>query len=161
MMNIYDFVVMDGKGANVSIGNYRNKVMLIVNTASRCGFTNQYSGLEELYRSFKDDDFVILAFPCNQFGAQEPGSDIEIQNFCKSNYDISFPVMSKVAVNGKDEEPLYTYLKMQQGGLFGSNIKWNFTKFLVDSNGNVVKRYAPQIRPEHIREDIEKLIAEK
>lgn len=158
-MNLYNFVVKNAAGANVSMGDYKDKVMLIVNTASSCGFTPQYNGLEALYREFKDRNFIVLAFPCNQFGAQERGSDQEIQDFCRANYDITFPVFSKIKVNGKDESPLFTYLKMQHGGLFGAAIKWNFTKFLLDSKGRVVKRYAPQVRPELIRADILRLLS--
>lgn len=158
-MNIYKFVVKDATGAKVSMSDFKDKVMLIVNTASACGFTPQYNGLEELYREFKDRGFIVLAFPCNQFGGQEPGTDLEIQEFCRSNYDITFPVLAKIKVNGKDEAPLYTFLKMQQGGFVGSAIKWNFTKFLIDSSGRVIKRYSPQVRPEMIRSDIEKILA--
>lgn len=153
-MNLYDFVVKDATGNNVGIGDYKDKVLLIVNTASQCGFSSQFQGLEALYREFKDRDFIILAFPCNQFAGQEPLGDNEIQEFCKGNYDITFPVLAKIKVNGTQESPLYTYLKHQRGGIFGSAIKWNFTKFLTDSRGRVVKRYAPQIRPEQIRSDI-------
>lgn len=157
-MNLYDFVVKDAQGLNVKMRDYKDRVLLIVNTASACGFTPQYNGLEQLYSEFKDRNFTVLAFPCNQFGGQELASDFEIQEFCKSNYNISFPVLAKIKVNGKEEAPLFTYLKMQHGGLFGSTIKWNFTKFLIDSRGRVVKRYAPQIRPELIREDILRLL---
>ncbi|KRP22105.1 MAG: glutathione peroxidase, partial [SAR92 bacterium BACL16 MAG-120322-bin99] len=141
--SIYDFNLLDNKGDEVSLSDYKGKVILIVNTASKCGFTDQYSGMQSLYDEFKERGLVILALPCNQFGGQEPGSNAEIQSFCQLNYGLSFPVMGKIDVNGANQHALYSYLKSQAGGLFNSNIKWNFTKFLVDRNGTVVKRYAP------------------
>lgn len=138
---------------------YKGKVLLIVNTASRCGFTPQYEGLEALHRKYKDRGLVVLGFPCNQFGAQEPGNDEEIRSFCSLNYDVSFPLFSKVEVNGDGALPLYKHLKEQAPGVLGTQmIKWNFTKFLVDREGNVAKRYAPQDKPEEIASDIEKML---
>ncbi|HAU02431.1 MAG TPA: glutathione peroxidase, partial [Porticoccaceae bacterium] len=148
--SIYDFNLLDNKGDEVSLSDYKGKVILIVNTASKCGFTDQYSGMQSLYDEFKERGLVILALPCNQFGGQEPGSNAEIQSFCQLNYGLSFPVMGKIDVNGANQHALYSYLKSQAGGLFNSNIKWNFTKFLVDRNGTVVKRYAPIKKPKDI-----------
>lgn len=155
-MNIYDFTVKDGKGNDFSLSELKGKVALIVNTASKCGFTPQFDGLEKLYDSHKEQGLIILGFPCNQFGSQDPGSNEEIQGFCRLNYGVTFPMMSKIDVNGENEEPLYTWLKSEKGGLLGSKIKWNFTKFLIDKEGNVVKRFAPTDKPE----DIEKYIVE-
>ncbi len=132
--------------------------MLIVNTASQCGFTPQYKGLQELYAKYKDRGFELLAFPCDQFGHQEPGSDDEIKSFCEMNYGVEFPVFSKVDVNGDAASPVFKYLKKEKGGLLGDSIKWNFTKFLVDKQGKVVERYAPTTPPERIAGDIEKLL---
>lgn len=156
-MNIYEFTVKNNKGEDELLENYKDKVLLIVNTASKCGFTPQYKGLEELYQKYKDKNFIILAFPCNQFAGQEPLEDKEIQNFCEINYGVTFPVMSKVKVNGKDTIPLYQYLKSEAKGLLGIEaIKWNFTKFLINKKGEVVTRYAPSTKPEELAEDIEK-----
>ncbi len=156
-MNIYEFTVKNNKGEDELLENYKDKVVLIVNTASKCGFTPQYKGLEELYQKYKDKNFIILAFPCNQFAGQEPLEDKEIQNFCEINYGVTFPVMSKVKVNGKDTIPLYQYLKSEAKGLLGIEaIKWNFTKFLINKKGEVVTRYAPSTKPEELAEDIEK-----
>jgi len=154
---IYDFTVADSSGNPVSLEDYRGKVLLIVNTASKCGFTPQYTQLQELYDQYNERDFVVLALPCNQFGGQEPGSNAEVQEFCQMNFGLSFPVMGKIDVNGKEQHALYTHLKSQAGGLFNSKIKWNFTKFLVDREGQVVKRYAPIRKPKDIAADIEKL----
>ena len=156
--SIYDFNLLDNKGDEVSLSDYKGKVILIVNTASKCGFTDQYSGMQSLYDEFKERGLVILALPCNQFGGQEPGSNAEIQSFCQLNYGLSFPVMGKIDVNGANQHALYSYLKSQAGGLFNSNIKWNFTKFLVDRNGTVVKRYATIKKPKDIAADIKKLL---
>ena len=156
--SIYDFNLLDNKGDEVSLSDYKGKVILIVNTASKCGFTDQYSGMQSLYDEFKERGLVILALPCNQFGGQEPGSNAEIQSFCQLNYGLSFPVMGKIDVNGANQHALYSYLKSQAGGLFNSNIKCNFTKFLVDRNGTVVKRYAPIKKPKDIAADITKLL---
>jgi len=156
--SIYDFTVADSSGNPVSLEDYRGKVLLIVNTASKCGFTPQYTQLQELYDQYSDRDFVVLALPCNQFGAQEPGTNAEVQEFCQLNYGLSFPVMGKIDVNGKSQHALYTFLKSQAGGVLNSNIKWNFTKFLVDRQGTVVKRYAPIRKPNAIAADIEKLL---
>ena len=155
---IYDFTVADSSGNPVSLEDYRGKVLLIVNTASKCGFTPQYTQLQELYDQYNERDLVVLALPCNQFGGQEPGSNAEVQEFCQMNFGLSFPVMGKIDVNGKEQHALYTHLKSQAGGLFNSKIKWNFTKFLVDREGRVVKRDAPIRKPKDIAADIEKLL---
>lgn len=158
-MDIYDYDVKTIDGRNKLIGDYKGKVMLIVNTASQCGFTPQYQGLEALYRRYKDQGLVVLAFPCNQFGHQEPGNEREIQAFCTFDYAISFPLFAKIEVNGANAHPLYRYLKDQKPGVLGSRgIKWNFTKFLVDRAGQVVKRYAPVDTPESLSRDIEQLL---
>jgi glutathione peroxidase len=156
--SIYDFTVADSGGNPVSLEDYRGKVLLIVNTASKCGFTPQYTQLQELYDQYSARGLVVLALPCNQFGGQEPGSNAEVQEFCQMNFGLSFPVMGKIDVNGSDQHELYTHLKSQAGGLFNSKIKWNFTKFLVDRDGQVVERYAPIRKPTDIAADIEKLL---
>ncbi|WP_300087226.1 glutathione peroxidase [uncultured Nitrosomonas sp.] len=157
-MNIYDYGVKTIDGQDKLLGDYKGKVLLIVNTASKCGFTPQYQGLEELYRSYKDRGLVVLAFPCNQFAGQEPGSHDEIRAFCSSLYDVSFPLFAKIEVNGKHTHPLYQYLKEAKPGVLGTGaIKWNFTKFLVDRSGQVVKRYGPAEKPESLVRDIEEL----
>ena len=157
-MTIYDFKVNNGSGEEISLNDYRGKVLLVVNTATGCGFTPQYKGLENLYEKYSAKGFEILDFPCNQFGHQAPGTNAEITEFCQLHYATKFPQMMKIDVNGKNESPLYTWLKSQKSGVFGSNIKWNFTKFLIDREGNVVSRYAPTVTPEAIDADIEKLI---
>ncbi len=157
-MSLYDFSAPLPGGASQSMADYRGKVLLIVNTASKCGFTPQYEGLEELYRDYKDRGLEILAFPCNQFGAQEPGDAAEIANFCSLTYDVSFPVMAKIDVNGDGADPIFKHLKKEQTGLLGSGIKWNFTKFLVGRDGKVVSRHAPTTKPEQLRKEIEKLL---
>ncbi|MBL9066353.1 MAG: glutathione peroxidase [Sphingopyxis sp.] len=157
-MSLYDFSAPLPGGASQSMADYRGKVLLIVNTASKCGFTPQYEGLEELYRDYKDRGFEVLAFPCNQFGAQEPGDAAEIANFCSLTYDVSFPVMAKIEVNGDGADPIFKHLKKEQTGLLGSAIKWNFTKFLVDRDGKVVSRHAPTTKPEQLRKEIEELL---
>lgn len=158
-MEIYDISVKDINGENVSLEIYRGKVLLIVNTASKCGFTKQFDGLEELYEKYKDEGFEVLGFPCNQFKEQDPGSNSEIMNFCKLNFGVTFPMFEKIDVNGENESLLYSYLKEQKSGMFGSKIKWNFTKFLVDREGNVIKRFSPQTTPKSIEKDIEELLA--
>lgn len=158
-MSVYEFSCNSITGEEVSIGGFRGKVLLIVNTASVCGFTWQYKGLENLYRDLQDDGLVVLGFPCNQFGQQEKGSDAEISEFCELNFGVSFPLFAKIDVNGENARPLYRYLKKQAKGLLGSEkIKWNFTKFLVDCQGQVVKRYGPTDKPENIRKDIAALL---
>jgi len=158
-MSLYDFKFDDAFGFEKDLSDFRGKVLLIVNTASKCGFTPQYEGLENLYNEYKDKGLQIVGFPCNQFGGQEPGSNEEIQNFCKMNYGVTFPVFAKIDVNGKDTHPLYEFLKNEAPGLAGSHtIKWNFTKFLVDREGNVVKRIASAKEPEKIKNDIEVLL---
>lgn len=157
-MAIYDLKVKDIKNEDVSLADYKGKVLLIVNTATGCGFTPQYEGLEELYKKYSDKGLEILDFPCNQFGHQAPGSNEEILEFCQLKYDTSFKTFAKIDVNGENEDPLYAYLKNEKGGLAGKKIKWNFTKFLVDSEGNVVKRYAPTTEPKDIEKDIAKLL---
>ncbi|HOO70246.1 MAG TPA: glutathione peroxidase [Spirochaetota bacterium] len=157
--NIYDFTVKANTGFNKQLDDYKGKVLLIVNTASRCGFTPQYEGLQKLYDKFTDLGFEILAFPSNQFMNQEPGSDSEIKSFCQINYNIRFPIFSKIDVNGPNADPLFSYLTKSAPGIFGSrDIKWNFTKFLIDRNGKVVKRYAPLTKPEKIEYDIRKIL---
>ena len=142
----------------IALGRGRGRVMLITNVASKCGFTPQYAGLEKLYETYEDRGLVVLGFPCDQFGHQEPGDEAEIANFCSLTYDVKFPMFSKIDVNGSGAHPLYQWLKSQKAGLLGGRIKWNFTKFLVDKNGNVVGRYAPTDKPESIEKDIEKLL---
>jgi glutathione peroxidase len=159
MANIYDFTVEDIQGRQQKLERYKDKVMLIVNVASKCGFTPQYKGLETLYEKMHTRGFEVLGFPCNQFGAQEPGSKEEIVKFCELNYGVKFPMFAKIDVNGDHAAPLYQYLKKAKPGLLGSEgIKWNFTKFLVDRKGNVIDRYAPNVEPETIAGDIEKLL---
>ena len=157
-MSVYDFVMKDAEGVDVSLADYKGKVLLIVNTATGCGFTPQYNALEELYEKYKDRGFEILDFPCNQFGEQAPGTDAEITEFCTINFGVSFKQFSKIDVNGENEAPLYTYLKNEKGGSLGTKIKWNFTKFLVDREGNVVERYAPTVTPERIEPRIMELL---
>jgi glutathione peroxidase len=159
MASIGEFEVRKPGGVTERLAEHQGNVLLIVNVASKCGFTPQYAGLEALYRKYKDRGFAVLAFPCNQFGSQEPGSDAEIGAFCSTTYDVTFPVYSKIDVNGPTADPLYEHLKSAAPGLMGlTSIKWNFTKFLVDRSGKVVRRYAPTTRPEDIRKDIESLL---
>lgn len=161
-MSIYDFKVKYRSGKGLKLSAYGGKVLLIVNTASKCGFTPQFSGLEELNQEYKSHGFQVLGFPCNQFANQDPGSDDEIKGFCQKNYGVTFPVFSRLQVNGQNEHPLYTYMKNAARGIFWSKrIKWNFTKFLVDHEGNVVRRYAPATKPEKLRSDIEALLLAK
>lgn len=158
-MTVTDFAVKLPDGAEKQLADYAGKVLLIVNVASQCGFTPQYTGLEALYRRYRDRGFEILAFPCNQFGSQEPGSAEEIASFCTLNYNVSFPLFAKIEVNGSGTDPLYDYLKSAQPGLMGTTgIKWNFTKFLVDRDGRVVDRYAPTTKPEDLEKDIAALL---
>ncbi|MFK8038157.1 MAG: glutathione peroxidase [Crocinitomicaceae bacterium] len=156
--NFYDLSAKTISGQNKSLSEYKNQVLLIVNTASNCGFTPQYEGLEKLYQTHKTAGLQILGFPCNQFGGQEPGNEKEIQEGCLINYGVSFQMFSKIDVNGKNESPIFKYLKQAKGGFLSRKIKWNFTKFLVDKNGTVVKRYASLTKPESIEEDIKKLL---
>jgi len=157
MANVYDFTVNDIQGKPVKLDRYKDKVMLVVNVASKCGFTPQYQGLEALYQKYHGKGLEILGFPCNQFGAQEPGNEQEIAQFCDLNYGVTFPLFAKVDVNGAAAAPVYKYLKSEKPGLLGSEaIKWNFTKFLVDRKGKVIARYAPNDTPESLAPDIEK-----
>ncbi len=159
MPSVFDFEVKDIHGKAVPLSRYRDQVLLIVNTASKCGFTPQYKGLEALHRKYQARGLAVLGFPCNQFGAQEPGSEDEIASFCELNFGVTFPLFAKVDVNGDDAAPLYRHLKNAKPGLLGSEaIKWNFTKFLVDRKGNVVERYAPNTEPDALAGDIEKLL---
>lgn len=155
---LYDIKVKNSNLEEVSLSDYRGYVILFVNTASECGFTPQFKGLEELYRQYKDQKFVVLGFPCNQFGAQDPGTNEEIVKFCQVNYDVTFPMMAKIDVNGENESELFTFLKKEKGGILVDAIKWNFTKFLVDREGNVVHRFAPTTEPKEIAKDIEELL---
>ncbi len=159
MTTIADFTVTTNRGAELDLKDKLGKVLLVVNTASKCGFTPQYDGLENLYQDYKDKGLEVLGFPCNQFGGQEPGSADEIAEFCKVNFGVTFPLMAKIDVNGDNASPLFDWMKKEAKGLMGStSIKWNFTKFLIDRQGNVVKRYAPTDKPEAIARDIEKLL---
>ena len=158
-MNVFDFSANSLDGQPVSLDRFRGQVLLVVNTASACGFTPQYKGLEELHRQFGERGLAVLGFPCNQFGKQEPGTESEIGAFCEKNYGVTFPMFAKVDVNGDEAHPLFTYLKQEKPGVLGTEgIKWNFTKFLVGRDGEVVKRYAPQTAPADISDDIEKLL---
>lgn len=156
--SFYEFSATTLQGEEVNMDQYKGKVVVVANTASKCGFTPQYEGLEKLYEQYKDQGLVVLGFPCNQFGGQEPGDSDEIQEFCQVNYGVSFPMFAKVDVNGSNAHPVFKYLKSEQGGLLGSKIKWNFTKFLIDREGKPVKRYAPTTKPEKMEDDIQKLI---
>jgi len=159
MSSIYDFAAETIDGRPAPLSDYRGKVLLIVNVASKCGFTRQYAGLEELYRRYRDRGLVVLGFPCNQFGGQEPGDEQEIASFCSLTYEVDFPLMRKIDVNGPKAHPLYSFLKKQKKGVLGSEgIKWNFTKFLVDRSGRVVDRYAPTVEPKALEGAIEALL---
>ncbi|GGA74054.1 glutathione peroxidase [Arenimonas soli] len=159
MTSAFDFSAQAIDGSPQSLDAYRGKVLLVVNTASKCGFTPQYEGLEQLWRDYKDRDLVVLGFPCDQFGHQEPGDAEEIRSFCSLTYDVSFPMFDKVQVNGAAAHPLWKWLKSEKAGLLGlEGIKWNFTKFLVGRDGQVIKRYAPTDKPESMRKDIEKAL---
>jgi len=154
-MSIYEFEVKTISGETITMDAFKNKVLLIVNVASKCGFTEQYAGLESLYKKYKDKGLVVLGFPCNQFMNQEPLSEDEIKSFCSLTYGVTFPMFAKIDVNGENTHPLYKYLKESKKGLLGSEaIKWNFTKFLVDKNGNVINRFAPMTKPETLEVDI-------
>ncbi|MGB6328209.1 MAG: glutathione peroxidase [Halarcobacter sp.] len=158
-MNIYDINVKNIDGKEISMSKYKGKTLLIVNVASNCGFTPQYEGLQELYETYKDKDFMVLGFPSNEFSNQEPGDEEEIKSFCSLTYNVKFDMFSKVEVNGENESLLFKYLKEQQSGLFGSEkIKWNFTKFLINKDGKVINRYAPITKPLSLKKDIEKLL---
>ena len=159
MSTVHDFSARDLRGRDIALDQYRGKVLLVVNTASKCGFTPQYKGLQKLYEDYRDQGLEILGFPCNQFAQQEPGSEEEIGSFCEMNYGVSFPMFGKIEVNGDEAHPLFRHLKTEAPGLLGSKaIKWNFTKFLVDRDGRVVRRYGPKDTPESIAADIEKLL---
>lgn len=159
MTSIYDFKVSDTNNQSIEMSKYRGKIILIVNVASYCGLTPQYKGLENLYKKYNSEGFEILAFPCNQFGKQEPGTNEEILEFCETNYSVSFKIFNKVNVNGSDASPLFKYLKQSSKGILGTeSIKWNFTKFLVDRDGNVIKRYSPQTEPSEIEEELKDII---
>lgn len=157
-MTIYDIEVQQPNGETYQLDTYKDKVMLIVNTASECGFTPQFEGLQALYEKYKDQDFIVLGFPCNQFGGQEPGSGEEATQNCKINYGVSFPMHEKIDIKGENQHPLYKFLTEAQNGLFNEKIKWNFTKFLVDKQGNVVHRFSPQKKPTQIESEIEALL---
>ncbi|MCK2006019.1 glutathione peroxidase [[Brevibacterium] frigoritolerans] len=158
-MSIYEFEVKKINGETISLEEYKGKVMIIVNTASKCGFSPQYDDLQSLYVQYKEDGLVVLGFPCNQFLNQEPGDDLEIDSYCKLNHGVTFPMFAKVNVKGKEAHPLFSYLTENAPGVMGSkSIKWNFTKFLIDSNGNIVSRFAPKTKPLEMEEDIKKLI---
>jgi glutathione peroxidase len=159
MAALHEMTAQSLEGREVQLGDFAGKVLLVVNTASQCGFTPQYAGLQSLYDEYKDRGFAILGFPCNQFGAQEPGGEAEIGAFCERNYGVGFPMFAKIEVNGPNAHPIYKHLKKAAPGLLGSeSIKWNFTKFLVDRDGRVVERFAPTVRPEQLKPSIEKLL---
>ncbi len=160
MATAYDFDATDIDGKTVSLGDYRGRALLIVNVASKCGFTPQYAGLEKLWQEYRDQGLVVLGFPCDQFGHQEPGNEAEIKNFCSLNYEVSFPMFAKIDVNGDQAHPLWKWLKKEKGGLLGLGvIKWNFSKFLVGKDGKVVERYAPTAEPASLAGDIEEVLA--
>lgn len=159
-MSLYDFIVKDASGIDVSMKEYEGKVLLIVNTATGCGLTPQYEGLQNLYDKYQDQGFEILDFPCNQFANQAPGTDDEIKSFCETRFGVTFKIFHKIDVNGDNADPLFTYLKKEQGGMLGSNIKWNFTKFLINQKGEVIKRFAPTDVPENLENDIKNLLSE-
>ncbi|MDR6878987.1 glutathione peroxidase [Bacillus sp. 3255] len=158
-MSIYQFTARTIRGDNKSLSDYEGQVLLIVNTASKCGFAPQFHGLQELHDTYQDQGFSVLGFPCSQFKDQEPGDDAQVEQVCQLNFGVSFPLFSKINVNGPDAHPLYRYLKKQASGLFGSAIKWNFTKFLVDRNGKVIRRFSPTTTPRKIESEIRKLLA--
>ena len=158
MASIYDFKALNNKGVEVDFSQYEGKVLMIVNTASKCGFTPQYDGLEALYEKYKDQGLVIIGFPCDQFAHQEPGTNEEIAEFCRLNHGVTFPLMAKIEVNGENAHPIYKYLKSETKGLLSSNIKWNFTKFLISRDGKSIKRYAPTTTPEQMEKDIQALL---
>ncbi|MBI9102038.1 MAG: glutathione peroxidase [Spirochaetales bacterium] len=159
--SIYEYSALNSKGEEISLSEYRGKTLLIVNTASKCGFTPQYDGLQKIYKEYEEQDFIILGFPCDQFAHQEPGTDEEISQFCKINYGVTFPLFSKINVNGKNTHNLYKYLKKELPGTFSQKIKWNFTKFLINSDGVPVKRFSPRVKPEDILKDIVPLLKKR
>ena len=161
MSTIYDFTAECMDGTSQAFADYKGKVLLIVNTASKCGFTPQFEGLEALYQQYKEQGLVVIGFPCNQFGAQDPGTNEEVGAFCQKNYGVSFPMMAKIDVNGKDAHPIFDWLKDQKGGLLIDGIKWNFTKFLIGTDGQVIDRYAPITKPDALKADIEQALAAK
>lgn len=159
MNNIYDIHIKDSSNKEVSMSKFEGKTLLIVNVASKCGLTPQYKGLQSLYEEYKDRNFVVLGFPCNQFGGQEPGTNSEINNFCEINYSVTFPIFSKIKVNGPDSHPLFKLLKSDKPGIFRTeSIKWNFTKFLVNSSGKIIDRFSPRVEPKYIRSEIERIL---
>jgi len=159
MNNIYDIHIKDSSNKEVSMSKFEGKTLLIVNVASKCGLTPQYKGLQSLYEEYKDRNFIVLGFPCNQFGGQEPGTNSEINNFCEINYSVTFPIFSKIKVNGPDSHPLFKLLKNDKPGIFRTeSIKWNFTKFLVNSSGKIIDRFSPRVEPKYIRSEIERIL---
>ena len=159
MNNIYDIHIKDSSNKELSMSKFEGKTLLIVNVASKCGLTPQYKGLQSLYEEYKDRNFVVLGFPCNQFGGQEPGTNSEINNFCEINYSVTFPIFSKIKVNGPDSHPLFKLLKNDKPGIFRTeSIKWNFTKFLVNSSGKIIDRFSPRVEPKYIRSEIERIL---
>ena len=159
MGNIYDICVQDSRGGEVKMSEFKNKTLLIVNVASKCGLTPQYIGLQKIFDEFKDRNFLVLGFPCNQFGGQEPGSNQEISEFCEINYSVTFPIFSKIKVNGPEAHPLFKLLKQDKPGIFRTqSIKWNFTKFLINNNGKIIERFSPRVEPKYIREEIERIL---
>ncbi|WP_201532887.1 glutathione peroxidase [Psychrobacter ciconiae] len=160
MSPLYQFSATTIDGNQKHLSDYQDQVLLIVNTASKCGFTPQFAGLEDLYQRYNDQGFMVIGFPCNQFGGQDPEGNAQIGEFCQKNYGVSFDMMAKVDVNGKNADPIFTWLKGEQGGMINDAIKWNFTKFLISRDGNVIKRYASTVKPEAIAADIEKALAQ-
>ena len=159
MGNIYDICVQDSRGGEVKMSEFKNKTLLIVNVASKCGLTSQYVGLQKIFDEFKDRNFLVLGFPCNQFGGQEPGSNQEISEFCEINYSVTFPIFSKIKVNGPEAHPLFKLLKQDKPGIFRTqSIKWNFTKFLINNSGKIIERFSPRVEPKYIREEIERVL---
>ena len=158
MTTIYDFKALNNKGVEVDFADFKGKVLLIVNTASKCGFTPQYDGLEDLWKKYKDQGLVVIGFPCDQFAHQEPGSDAEIAEFCRLNHGVTFPLMSKIDVNGDNAHPIFKYLKSQTSGLLGRSIKWNFTKFLISRKGNIIERFSPMTTPASLEAKIQSLL---
>ncbi len=159
MANIYDICVQDSRGGEVKMSEFKNKTLLIVNVASKCGLTPQYVGLQKIFDEFKDRNFLVLGFPCNQFGGQEPGSNQEISEFCEINYSVTFPIFSKIKVNGPEAHPLFKLLKQDKPGIFRTqSIKWNFTKFLINNSGKIIERFSPRVEPKYIREEIERVL---
>jgi len=157
-MNFYDFSAVKMNGETVSMSDFKGKVVIVVNTASKCGFTPQFEGLEKLYENYKDQGLEILGFPCNQFANQDAGENSEIKEFCQLNYGVTFPMFQKIKVNGKEAHPLYQFLKKEAKGALSGTIKWNFTKFLIDREGNVIERFAPKTEPKEMEEEIQKLL---